>query len=86
MGVTDPFTTMANSPNHLFLAEGIEPLHGSHPDDGEILELLAVSLEEAVEMVFDSKITHGPTCLLLLRTAEILRRREALDMGKQRGK
>ena len=57
-----------------------------HPNDGKILELLAVSPEEAVEMVCDSKITHGPTCLLLLGTAETLRRREVLDIGKQRGK
>jgi hypothetical protein len=34
----------------------------------------AVPLAEAVQMVFDSRITHGPSCVLILKANHLLKR------------
>jgi len=67
LGVVDPFTANVVSPTALFLAEELtfgEPAH----EGTELIRCLRVSLEQAVRMLSDGKITHTPTCVLLLRT------------------
>jgi len=68
LGVIDPFTTIVRSPNYLFLALHVEAGE-SKPDEGEVLECVLVPFEEAVEMVMRSEITHGASCVAILKAA-----------------
>ena len=72
MGVFESFTTLVRSPNHLFLARGIEEVGGHDPEEGEVLEVVKMPLSEAVDMVMRNEILHGPTCCLLLKVARLL--------------
>ena len=66
LGMIDPFTTAAKSPNYLFLARGLERC-GSEPDEGEFLEIVRVPFERAVEMTMSSEITHAASCAVILK-------------------
>ena len=68
LGVIDPFTTIVRSPNHIFLALDVQPGE-SNPEDGEVLEGLLAPFAEAVEMVMRSEITHGASCVAILKAA-----------------
>jgi ADP-ribose pyrophosphatase len=66
LGVTDPFTSSVVSPTRLFLAGGLEV--GAQALEGtELIRRVHMSLAEAVEMVMDGRITHGPSCILILK-------------------
>lgn len=71
MGRVDPFTTMLRCANHLFLARGIEQVPHDR-EEGEIMETMRVPLAEAVRMVMDGEITHGSSCVLILKVARWL--------------
>jgi 8-oxo-dGTP pyrophosphatase MutT (NUDIX family) len=74
LGYIDPFTMIVNSPAYLFLA-----LDAKLEARGEEeFELITVPFEEAVEMVMTSKITHGGSCVAILKTAEYLRKNKLL--------
>ena len=62
----DPFTSCMVSPTRLYLATGLTTVE-KNLEGTEVIEPLIVPLPEAVQMVLDGKITHGPTCVLLLR-------------------
>jgi len=66
LGVCDPFTSSVVSPTRLFLAEqltiGEQALEGT-----ELIRCLAMPLAEAVRMVMDGRITHGPSGVLILK-------------------
>lgn len=68
LGSCDPFTSVVTSPTRLFLAQelafGETQLEGS-----ERIACRRVPLSEALQMVIDGRITHAPTCLLVLRAA-----------------
>ena len=66
VGRIDPFTTVVHSPNHLFIATQLSP-GDRRLDVGEELSLHRVQLERAFEMVMDGEITHGATCVLILK-------------------
>lgn len=66
LGVVNPFTTVVNSPNYLFLALGVKVADRS-PDAGEILQIIKVRFQEAVDMVLYGKITHAASCVLILK-------------------
>ena len=72
MGRIDPFTTQLLSPNYMFLALGIEKT-SREPDETEVLEMVKLKLDEAVQMVMSSEITHGPSCTLILKAQNWLR-------------
>ncbi len=72
LGVIDPFTSVVRSPNYIFLALDVEAGE-SNPDDGEVLECLRVPFAEAVEMVMRSEITHGASCVAILKAARYFR-------------
>lgn len=72
MGVFESFTTLVRSPNHLFLARGVDEVGGHDPEEGEVLEVVKMPLTEAVDMVMRNEIMHGPTCCLLLKVARLL--------------
>jgi len=80
LGLVDPFTSLIHSPATLFLARKlsfVEP----HCDDTEIIRMVKVKLSEAVRMVMESEITHGPSCVLILKTNHFLNGQKA---GKSR--
>jgi ADP-ribose pyrophosphatase len=68
LGAVDPFTSMVLSPARLFLARGLS--FGEHDREGtELIKCLKMPLAEAVQAVLDSRITHGPSCVLILKAA-----------------
>jgi 8-oxo-dGTP pyrophosphatase MutT (NUDIX family) len=73
LGVCDPFTSVVVSPTRLFLARqlsfGPTTLEGT-----ELIHRRAVPLAEAVQMVLDSRITHGPSCVLILKANHLLKK------------
>ncbi len=71
LGLCDPFTSVVTSPTRLFLARGLT--FGAASLEGtERIRCQAVSLAEAVAMVLDSRITHGPSCVLILKAYYML--------------
>jgi len=72
-GRIDPFTTVVHCPNHLFLARGLSRLRrsGEIPTDSEIT---AMPFKEAFQAVLRGEITHGASCVLVLKTHLFLSR------------
>jgi ADP-ribose pyrophosphatase len=71
LGLVHPFTSMLLSPTRLFLARKLR--FGEHDREGtEQIRLVKMRLEEALQAVFDGRITHAPSCVLLLKTAHLL--------------
>lgn len=68
LAVVDPFTTVVQSPNHIFLAENLIT-DKTNLDEGEVINLEKVPFKEALRMVMDGEITHGATCVVILKTA-----------------
>jgi len=71
LGLVNPFTTTIHSCAHLFLARNLK-FGKSNQTDMENIELVKVKFEKAVEMVMKSQITHGPSCVLILKAKEFL--------------
>jgi ADP-ribose diphosphatase len=71
LGSCDPFTSVVTSPTRLFLARrlsfGPAMLEGT-----ESVRSCAVPFDEAVQMVFDGRITHAPSCVLILKARSVL--------------
>jgi ADP-ribose pyrophosphatase len=71
LGVCDPFTSVVVSPTRLFLARqltfGPTMLEGT-----EKIRCLGMPLAEAVQMVLDSRISHAPSGLLILKAARVV--------------
>jgi ADP-ribose pyrophosphatase len=66
LGTVDPFTASVVSPTRLYLAEGLR--FGDHAQEGtEIIRCVKLSLIEAVQKVINSEITHGPSCVVILK-------------------
>jgi len=68
MGVIDPFTSMVCCPNYLFMALDVTSVPAC-PEPGEYLSVRAVPFAEALAMVQDGRITHGGSCVLILKAA-----------------
>jgi 8-oxo-dGTP pyrophosphatase MutT (NUDIX family) len=75
MGLVNPFTTIVNAPNHLFLARGLSPTRRA-PQAGERLELTKLPFEEALRAVLKGEITHAASCVLILKTQAFLARQK----------
>jgi ADP-ribose pyrophosphatase len=66
LGSVDPFTSMVLSPARLFLATGLT--FGEHAREGtEQICCVRIPLDGAVQAVLDGRITHGPSCVLILK-------------------
>ena len=72
MSFVDPFTTMLACPNHLFLAQDLTPVD-REPEEGEVMEVCRMPLETAVRLVMEGGITHGTSCVAILKAAELVR-------------
>ncbi len=71
LGVVDPFTTAVKSRAYLFLARNLS-FTRKNPEGTEIIKMVKVKLDKAVKMAMDSKITHGPSCVLVLKVNNYL--------------
>ncbi len=71
LGVVNPFTTVIKSPAYLFLARKLT-FTKSNQEGTENIKLVKVKFKEAVKMVMESKITHSPSCVLILKAKEFL--------------
>lgn len=74
LGKINSNTSITKDMKALFLAE---KLNFSKPEteSTEQIERVKISLDEAVEKVRTGDITHDITCLLILKTAEFIRKR-----------
>ena len=73
MGSLHPFTTIINSPNHMFLARGLTRSHSPRTPE-EDLEVVTLSFEDALYAVLRGEITHGASCALIMKTKFLLDR------------
>src|SRR5579864_3272082 len=65
LGLIQPFTTIIKSPTSLFFARDvIEKL--DQPQD-KLLKTVIVPFDEAYQMVIQSKIVHGGSCVAILK-------------------
>lgn len=67
LGRLDPFTTVIDSPNYMFLARGLVVDDTLTPDEGEIIRIVRRPLKDVIQMVLDSDITHGASCVAVLK-------------------
>lgn len=72
LGTLDPFTSIVLSPNHMYLAQDIQFLHDQNTDGGEIIDLIKMPFQEAVEKVRNGEITHGASVAAILKTNLVL--------------
>lgn len=75
LGQVDPFTSAIYSPATLFLATKLSYFN-AEPEGTELIEVLKLDLSDAVRMVMESEITHGPSCVLILKTYHFLNSEE----------
>lgn len=67
LGVVEPFTSNVLSSAHLFVARNLT-FRAASPEQTEQIECVKLSLLDAVQLVLNSGITHGPSCVLVLKT------------------
>ena len=68
LGQVDPFTAAISSTVDLYLAQELSDC-ATDPEGTEQIEHVVFPLDEALELVRQSLITHAPTCVALLRIA-----------------
>jgi ADP-ribose pyrophosphatase len=68
VGVVDPFTASVVSPTQLYLARKLR-FGDQAPEGTEQIRCVKMTLAEAVEQVLNSAITHGPSCVAILKAA-----------------
>jgi len=68
LGRMDMDTSIVRSPVGLFLARGLK-FTEAEQEGTERIKPFKTTLEQAVGMVLRSEITHGPSCVLLLKAA-----------------
>ncbi len=68
LGQVDPFTSAIASSVDLYLAEQLSGCDTA-PEGTEQIEHIVMPLEQALDLVRSSQITHAPTCVALLRVA-----------------
>jgi ADP-ribose pyrophosphatase len=78
MGVVNPFTGLVHSPNHLFLARKLSAIRrsGALPPPGDRVEVVTMPFDDAYRAVLRGEITHGPSCVVILKTWELLQRQQ----------
>ena len=66
-------TDNINTPAYLFLAQKLTFIQ-AHPEASEIITPVKISLKKAIEMVMKSQIVHAPSCVLILKAKEYLKK------------
>lgn len=72
LGTMHPTIGYANERIEIFLAEGLRSLGQNNLDEGEFLELLELSMDEAMEAVRKGVLTDGKTLSALLWAEKVL--------------
>lgn len=72
LGVLDLDTSIVDCPVHLFLAKRLS-FTKTNRAGTETIKPIKVSLTVASQMVMDSRITHCPSCVLILKAINALR-------------
>ncbi|MDO9231684.1 MAG: NUDIX hydrolase [bacterium] len=73
LGLVNPFTTVVKSSQKMFLARKLS-FGEDNQEVTENIKLVKIKLEEAIKMVMNSSITHGASCVLILKAARYLRK------------
>lgn len=68
LGSVDPFTTIVVSPTRLYLARRLT-FGPVAPEATERIRSRRIPFDELLRMVYDGRITHGPSCVLILKAA-----------------
>jgi ADP-ribose pyrophosphatase len=68
LGCVDPLTGSVVSPTQIFLAQDLA-FTASKPEGSELIRRIRMPMLDVVEAVLNSQITHGPTCVLILKAA-----------------
>jgi ADP-ribose pyrophosphatase len=71
LGVCDPFTANVVSPTRLYLARRLQ-FGSTAPEGTERIRCVKMPFDEAVASVMESRITHAPSCLVILKAAYVL--------------
>jgi ADP-ribose pyrophosphatase len=71
LGSVDPLTTSLVSPACLFLARRLTFVEAS-PEGTEQIRHVRMPLSEAVDAVMSGRITHAPSCVLILKASRVL--------------
>ena len=71
LGVFDLDTSIIHCPVHLFLAKQLT-FQEAHQEGTETIKAVRIPFDTAVQMVMDSQITHGPSCVLILKARNVL--------------
>ncbi|HEX5706614.1 MAG TPA: NUDIX hydrolase [Pyrinomonadaceae bacterium] len=71
LGRVDPITSIIDSPSNLFLARGLT-FGETDREGGESISTVKLKLEEAARRALTGEITHGASCVLILRAREYL--------------
>jgi len=71
LGVFDLDTSIVHCPVYLFLTKHLS-FTQTNQEGTETIEKLRMPLDAAVQMVMDSKITHAPSCVLILKAGNAL--------------
>ena len=71
LGACDPFTANVVSPTRLYLARQLQ-FGSTAPEGTERIRCVMMSFEEAITAVMESRITHAPSCLAILKAARVL--------------
>lgn len=72
LGVVDMDTSIVNCPVDLFLARQLE-FSTPEQEGTESIKPYRISLQDAVDQVMNSRITHAPTCIIIMKTVHFLR-------------
>lgn len=73
LGLINPFPSVVKSSAALFLARKLS-FKESNQDGTENIDLIKIKFEDALDMVMKSKITHGQSCILILKAARYLQK------------
>jgi 8-oxo-dGTP pyrophosphatase MutT (NUDIX family) len=74
LGQVDPMPSLVDSPSNLFLARGRLKFREKELEAGENVRTVKLKLSEAVRMVMQGEITHGSSCVLILRANDYIER------------
>jgi 8-oxo-dGTP pyrophosphatase MutT (NUDIX family) len=66
LGLCDLDTSIVCCPVQLFVARGLR-FEGTEREGTETIETVKLPLDDAVRQVMNSTITHGPSCVLILK-------------------
>lgn len=77
-GRIDPFTTVISSPNFMFVALGLKAT-SQHLEPGEVLSVVKLPFTQALHRVMTGQITHGASCVLILKAQTLLKARGLLS-------